>query len=150
MTMSNPRIIRFTVGVIALTILLWAAAEWFAAKKLIEGVPSYLMEILLLLSVSTVVIFYFLQKMKATEPLDFVKNFLLSVVLKILLSGVFVFILIKLDPAGANTNAIFFMISYLFFTGYEVIVLTKKKNAEWMLTAILSYELYQNAFCYEL
>jgi hypothetical protein len=128
--MNSPKMIRFTVGVAALAILLWAATKWFAMKGLIEGVPSYLLEILVLLSISTVVIFYFLQKMKATDPLDFVKNFLLSVVLKILLSGVFVFILIKLDPAGANTNAIFFMISYLFFTSYEVIVLTKKKNEE--------------------
>lgn len=124
------KINRFILGVIALAILLWASAQWFAMKGLIDRVPSYWLEILLLLSISTIVIFYFLQKMKATEPLDFVKNFLLSVVLKILLSGVFVFILIKLDPPSANANAIFFMISYLFFTGYEVIVLTKKKNAE--------------------
>jgi hypothetical protein len=124
------KINRFILGVIALTILLWAAAQWFAMMGLIDTMPSYWLEILLLLSVSTIAIFYFLQKMKATEPLDFVKNFLLSVVLKILLSGVFVFILIKLDPAGATANALFFMISYLFFTSYEVIVLTKKKNAE--------------------
>jgi hypothetical protein len=124
------KMIRFILGTIALTILLWAATQWFAIKGLIDGLPSYLLEVLLLLSVSTIVIYYFLQKMKTTEPLDFVKNFLLSVVLKILLSGAFVFILIKLDPAGANTNAVFFMISYLFFTAYEIIVLTKKKNAE--------------------
>ncbi len=121
---------RFILGVIVLTISLWAATQWFVLKGLIDGFPSHLVEILLLLSISTIVIFYFLQKMKATEPLDFVKNFLLSVVLKILLSGAFVFILIKLNPAGANANAIFFMISYLFFTAYEIIVLTKKKNAE--------------------
>jgi hypothetical protein len=128
--MNKNEMVKFTAGTFALAILIWAATQWFALKGLIDGLPSYLVEILVLLLVSTVIIFYFLQKMKATEPLDFVKNFLLSVVLKILLSGVFVFILIKLDPAGANTNAIFFMISYLFFTGYEVIVLTKKKNAE--------------------
>jgi hypothetical protein len=122
--------IRFTIGALVLAILLWATTHWVAMKGLIDDVPSYELGILLLLSVSTIVIFYLLQKMKITEPLDFVKNFLLSVVLKILLSGVFVFILIKLDPAGANTNALFFMISYLLFTGYEVIVLTKKKNAE--------------------
>ncbi len=126
----NMKINRFILGVIALFILLWAATQWFAMKGLIDEVPSYCLEILLLLSIGTIVIFYFLQKMKATEPLDFIKNFLLSVVLKILLSGVFIFILIKLDPTGATANAIFFMISYLFFTGYEVIVLTKKKNAE--------------------
>jgi hypothetical protein len=124
------KINRFIWGVTALAILLWVSAQWFAMKGLIDAIPSYWLEILLLLSISTIVIFYFLQKMRATEPLDFVKNFLLSVVLKILLSGVFVFILIKLDPAGANANALFFMISYLFFTGYEVIVLTQKKNAE--------------------
>ncbi len=121
---------RFVVGVIALAILLWAATQWLATKGLISEVPSYLLEILLLLSISTIVIFYFLEKMKANEPLDFVKNYLLSVILKILLSGAFIFILIKLDPVRANSNAIFFMISYLFFTGYEVTVLTKKKNAE--------------------
>jgi CDP-diglyceride synthetase len=124
------KISRFVLGVVALAVLLWASAQWFAMKGLIDAIPSYWLEILLLLSISTIVIFYFLQKMNATEPLDFVKNFLLSVVLKILLSGVFVFILIKLDPVRANGNALFFMISYLFFTGYEVIVLTKKKNAE--------------------
>jgi hypothetical protein len=112
------KINRFILGVIALTILLWAAAQWFAMMGLIDTMPSYWLEILLLLSVSTIAIFYFLQKMKAAEPLDFVK------------SGVFIFILIKLDPAGATANALFFMISYLFFTSYEVIVLTKKKNAE--------------------
>ena len=121
---------RFILGVITVAFLLWVATQWFAMKGLIDDVPSYQVEILSLLSISTVVIFYFLQKMKATEPLDFVKNFLLSVILKILLSGVFVFILIKLDPAGANANALLFMIGYLFFTGYEVVVLTKKKNTE--------------------
>jgi hypothetical protein len=128
--MSNPKMVRFTIGVIAMAILLWSATLFFAMEGWIDGVPSYSVEILLLLSISTILIFHVLQKMKAAEPLDFVKNFLLSIVLKILLSGVFVFVLLKLNPIGSGANAIFFMISYLFFTGYETIVLTREKNAE--------------------
>lgn len=122
--------VRFTIGVTAMAILLWGATQLFALNRWMNGVPSFSVEILLLLSVGTVTVFYFLQKVKANHPLDFVKNFLLSVVLKILLSGVFIFILMRLDSARASINAVFFLISYLFFTSYEVLVLTKKKNRE--------------------
>lgn len=121
---------RFILVTIVLIVLIWVSAQWLATKGWMGGIPSFALEILLFLSMSTILIFYFLQKTKANEPLDFVRAFLLSVVLKILLGGVFVFILIKLDPVNATTNAIFFMICYLLFTGYEVMVLTKKKNAE--------------------
>lgn len=84
----------------------------------------------MLLSLSTILIYYFLQKMKSADPVDFIRNFLLTVVLKLILSGIFIIILIKLDPTGANANALFFMISYFLFTACEITVLTLKKNAE--------------------
>jgi hypothetical protein len=118
------------ISVVALAVLLWAATNWLIARALIQKAPSYLLEVLLFLSTSTVIVFYFLQKTKTTEPLDFVKNFLLSVILKILLGALFIFILMRLDSASAYANALFFMISYLLFTGYEVAVLMKRKNLE--------------------
>jgi hypothetical protein len=54
----------------------------------------------------------------------------MSVVLKIIFSGVAIVILSKLDPAGANSNAVFYLCCYGAFTGLEVVVLYKQKNKE--------------------
>ena len=128
--MIKSKLGLFISLVIAVAGSLWISTRWLSAKGLIDRIPSYILEILTLLSLSTVLIYYFLQKVKSVDPVDFIRNFLLTVVLKLILSGVFIIILIKLDPTGANANALFFMISYLIFTTCEITVLTLKKNAE--------------------
>jgi hypothetical protein len=123
------KLVRFSVGVAILTVLVFVGTRWASQVELIVT-PSFIIPILLLLSSSTIIIFYFLQKIKSPDSFDFVKGFLLSIVLKLLVSIGLLVVLFFLDPTGINTNAVFFMISYLIFTSYETIVLMKRKNAE--------------------
>jgi len=79
--------------------------------------PSFLFLILGVLTAATWPVYFFLQ---STKSEDLVKNYLLTIVLKLLSGGVFIFILLYKDKSGADANAIFFMIAYLLFTGLEV------------------------------
>ena len=95
--------------------------QWFA-------MPSFSLEILLTLFMTTSVIFWFLSR-PASAP-SFTARYLLSIVCKMLLCGIFVLILIFRDKAGANANAALFIIAYLLFTALEVGFLFKKINCE--------------------
>ena len=105
-------------------LLAWGARQFSG-----EQPPTYMNEILLVLSISTFVIFYLLRGIKGKHPEKFVTNYLLSTVLKILLGGIFVFVILKLDPPAANSNALFFMVSYLFYTVLEIVALVRIKTA---------------------
>jgi hypothetical protein len=88
------------------------------------------MEILLFFALTTVLVYFVLHKITLADPTEFVRTFLMSVVLKIIISGVAIVILLKLDPAGANSNAVFYLGCYGAFTALEVVVLYKQKNEE--------------------
>ncbi len=105
-------------------LLAWGARQFSEDQQ-----PSYISEILLVLAISTFVIFYLLKGIKSKHPEKFVTNYLLSIVLKILLGGIFVFVILKLDPPAANSNALFFMVSYLFYTVLEIVALVRIRTA---------------------
>ena len=79
--------------------------------------PSFLILILGVLAIATWLVYFFIQKMKQE---DLVKNYLLTIVLKLLAGGIFIFILLYKDKSGADANALLFMVAYLLFTGLEV------------------------------
>ena len=79
--------------------------------------PSFLILILTVLTSATWLIYFFIQRANRE---DFIRNYLLTIVLKLLAGGIFIFILLFIDKPGANANAIFFMTIYLVFTGLEV------------------------------
>ncbi len=92
--------------------------------------PSFLQATLVIMTASTALIFLFLSRTNPRQPLDFVRNFMLTLVLKIILSGFYVFVFLRLDPAAANANVTFFIVNYFLFTAYEVAWFVVKKNAE--------------------
>ena len=128
--MKNKNVGFFAVTVALITFVLWGTTSLLVSFAWIEKAPSFLGVILWVLSVSTLLIYYLLQRMKPADSMDFVKNFLLSIVLKLIISGILIMILINLDSAGANGNALFFMISYLVFTSAEVTAIYLKKSKE--------------------
>lgn len=79
--------------------------------------PSFLILILTVLALATWVVYFFILK---TKPADFVRNYVLTIVLKLLVGGVFISILLYIDKPAADANAILFMTAYLLFTGLEV------------------------------
>jgi hypothetical protein len=120
---------RFLVLLVGLSLVIYFLVEQLANMELIER-PSYLVSTIAVLLVSTFIAFYFLGRSRPSHPLDFVKNYLLSVVLKIMFGGVYVFAIMRFDMPSANANAIFFLICYFIFTALQVTALTIKKNAE--------------------
>ncbi|MFN8890646.1 MAG: hypothetical protein ACK5WF_24520 [Cyclobacteriaceae bacterium] len=120
---------RFLVGLIGMALIVMAVTLFLIQAGVIAS-PSFLAVTLLVMMVSTALIFLFLERTHPRQPLDFVRNFMLTVVLKIVLSGFYVFVFLRLDPAAANANVSFFIVNYFLFTAYEVTWFAIKKNAE--------------------
>jgi len=112
----NKNLIAFTIALVLLTLLTGLVSVQFMR-------PSFLIWILTGLAVTTWVVYFFMQRKNRA---DFVTNYLLTIVLKLLFGGIFIFILFYLDKTGADANATLFMAAYLLLTGLEVGFLFKK------------------------
>jgi hypothetical protein len=106
----NKNLLVFTGALMALTIVTALVTAQFAN-------PSFLILILTVLALGTWLVYFFIQR---TNREDFIRNYLLTIVMKLLAGGVFILILLYIDKPGANANAILFMAAYLLFTGLEV------------------------------
>ena len=99
--------------------LLLVGLGWVAQ---LIAISSFTFVILGSVAVATWAIYFLMMK---TDAENRVKNYLLSIVLKLLAGGIFISVLIVLDKPHADTNAIFFMITYFLFTTLEVAFLPK-------------------------
>ena len=114
----NRNLIAFTFSLIALMMLTSWGIIQFAS-------PSYLYLIVSLLTLATFIAYFFMEKTKSE---NFIRNYLLSIVLKLLAGGIFIFAIIYVDLDHAEPNAISFMIVYLMLTALEVGFLFRKFN----------------------
>ena len=112
----NKNLVAFTVCLIFLSVLVSWAAVQFAS-------PSYLFLIVGMLALATFIVYFFIER---TESENFIKNYLLTIVLKLLAGGIFISVIIYTDLESAESNAISFMAAYLLFTVLEVAFLFKK------------------------
>ena len=117
--------IRFTIAIFFISALLYFVVQygvshaWFAA-------PSFQYEIVGFLALATLAFYIYLLKRISKKPEDFVSAFILTLVLRFLLFAGFMMTLIFIDKAGANSNALFFMVVYVIFTVTEVAFLYRK------------------------
>jgi len=86
--------------------------------------PSFFYQTLIFLVFSTGLIYRYLYK--ASRPEFFVQLYLLTMAVKILAYGVYAYIMISKDAAGAALNVVFFMITYFCFTALEITFLYRK------------------------
>ena len=112
----NKGLLIFTVALLLLTATTGAVTLQFTH-------PSFLLLILSSLAATTWLVFFFMQR---TKHEDFIKNYLLTIVLKLLVGGIFIFILIYADEPGAEANALLFMVAYFLLTALEVGFLFKR------------------------
>jgi uncharacterized membrane protein (DUF2068 family) len=98
-----------------ITFLLGWGAQWVALT------PSFALEILLGLSITTLLIFFLLKQVSLARPQTFVMFYLFSIFTKFLCGGVAVFVILLFDKTSANSNAVFFLICYVAFTSLEVV-----------------------------
>jgi drug/metabolite transporter (DMT)-like permease len=117
-------LIRFAA--VLLGIALGVASLMILAVKLawLEYLPSYFAQSLAVLTIFTLVIYRYLDRVN--DPGTFVQLYLLSMAVKLLAYGAYVVLMIDDDKAGANRNAIFFLILYVVFTAVEVAFLHHK------------------------
>jgi hypothetical protein len=92
-----------------------------------ELVPSYGIEIVLPLAITTSLIFFFLQRIKMGSPQKFIQSYLLSITVKMILGCLLILIIIFMDRAGAFGNALLFILYYFWLTGIEIFFLLKVK-----------------------
>jgi hypothetical protein len=114
----NKNLLIFSICLVVLTISMGLGALQFTS-------PSFLKLILIALSVATWLVYFFMERAN-TE--NFIRNYLLTIVIKLLAGGIFIFTIIYADMDGAESNAITFMAAYLLFTVLEVGFLFKKFN----------------------
>lgn len=116
-------LISLSLGTILLIFTLWGGTYldwWFF--------PSFWKEIVFFLFFITLIITNYLFKLRKKQPQAFVQFYLFSITLKIVAGLGFVFLLIWKAPAEVRGNVGLFIISYLLFTGLEVIFLMSKGN----------------------
>lgn len=114
---------RFFAALILTTIVVGLAV--YAADGLgILQAPSFFLPTLLLLLVSTAIIFRYLHK--ADSGAFFVQMYLLTMALKVLAYGAYNLVMILRDKASAVENVVFFMATYFIFTVLEIGFLHRK------------------------
>lgn len=110
-----------------LTIAALYAAVFFGSREQVWTVaPSFSIEIILFLGLSTIVIYFFLTR-HSVSP-SFTQAYLVSMVLKMLSHAAFILVIILSDKAGAVANALLFLVAYLLFTALEVSFLFHRIN----------------------
>ncbi|MEQ9592829.1 MAG: hypothetical protein RLN86_09535 [Cyclobacteriaceae bacterium] len=112
---------RFSLVIATMAILTVMIGAWA-----FEVLPSYFYQTLVLVTIGTVGIYFYLVEVKKERPTYFTQLYILTLFVKILAYGAYVLIVVWDDPKGADMNALFFMILYFFFTAAEVYFLYKK------------------------
>ncbi len=116
--------IRFLLVVVVLT---GAMVAW--ALTLFDVPPTWYIPIVAFLAITTSLVYLFLQRPQNADPEKFTRLYLLSITVKILVACVFVIVFVLSDRAGADYNAVFFLVGYVLFTAAEVIFLLVKASA---------------------
>jgi hypothetical protein len=118
--------LRFLAALIVLTLLL--AGGVLGARQLgwLTALPSFFFEILVFVSLTTLVLYSYLYKMPSGK--QFVQFYLLTMILRLLGYGAFAFVIIILDRPGAAENSLFFIVTYAAFMALETIFLYRKSR----------------------
>ena len=80
--------------------------------------PSFLMETTLFLFLVTLVIYRYLYNLK--DPQFFTTIYLATLAFKILIYGGYTVAIILLDRQGSVENVLYFLVTYMLFTAFEV------------------------------
>ena len=110
----------FTGAILLVVSLLWLGivkGAWGAQQ------PSYALELLAALAVTTVLIFYYLLQWVRKQPQLFTQFYLLTIAMKLLGYGALIAFVVIDDPAGAIPNVVLFLLTYVLFTFLEVLFL---------------------------
>jgi hypothetical protein len=114
---------RFFVTLVIATFTIVAATLILRELQLLEMLPSFFWQTVILLFVTTGVIFLYLYQ---ADEKNFITLYLLTMIVKLLAYVGYNFIVIYQSKAGATANVVFFMVTYFVFTLLEIIFLYPK------------------------
>lgn len=117
---------RFVIILTLVAIGVWLGLKLSVSQNWISDTPSFSIEILLLLFITTLVIYYKLIRVKEGS---FVQLYLLSMAVKIVAYASFNLIMVLKDKPGALGNVLFFMLIYALFTVLEITFLYRRFSA---------------------
>lgn len=109
---------------IGITVAILAGTIWLISPfPGLSGTPTFIWETLAFLGFLTVTLFALIRR---AAPELFIQFYLLSMVLKLILGGVFIFVVIYHDRPNAIPNAVGFLVIYVVFTVIEIAFLYRK------------------------
>ena len=114
---------RFFIVLTIAALAVWLGLEVSVSRNWIEDAPSFSVEIVILLFVSTLVIYY---RLIRVQEHTFVQFYLLSMAVKILAYAAFNLLMVLKDKPGANANVLFFLLVYILFTVLEIAFLYQR------------------------
>jgi hypothetical protein len=113
-------VLKFILTLSAVTLAILFSALWG-----IERQPAFLYQTLIFLFLTTIGLFRFLLKTKEERPDYFVQLFLLTLVIKLIASSVYLFIMVQ-SLAQPASDVVFFMATYILFTALEIAFLYRR------------------------
>lgn len=93
-----------------------------------ETLPAFFYQTLIFLFITTAGLFRFLYKTKQERPDYFVQLYLLTMVVKLVAYGVYLFIIVTSLPDRAVTDVVYFLGVYFVFTAIEIGFLYRHVN----------------------
>jgi hypothetical protein len=100
------------------------AGVWLGSAYGLFTLPSFYVHSLCFLLFSSGLSFSILHK--SGNPSNFLRLYLLSTTLKLILYSAYNLVTIYLDRAAASANVLFFMVTYFMFTALETIFLYRE------------------------
>jgi len=117
-------LIRFFLSLASVALLLVIGAWAMVDQAWIKSLPSFFFQTLALLLFGTGLLFVYLYRFG--QPSLFIQLYLLSMIVKLLAYGAYIFFMIIEDRTEALQNVIWFMLLYFIFTILEVFFLHRK------------------------
>jgi hypothetical protein len=113
-------VLKFILTLSAVALIILCLTLWG-----IENRPPFLYQTLIFLFLTTIGLYRFLLKTKEERPDYFVQLYLLTLVVKLIASSVYLFIMAQ-SQAEPAIDVVFFMAVYIVFTGLEIAFLYKR------------------------
>jgi len=111
-----------TALIIYLSVYFFDALEWLAAM------PSYTLLIVTILFFITTLVYNYIERFAAQGPEAVTRFYLLSIVLKLIAGCSLISVLAINDQENAFGNTLLFLVSYILFTGVEVVFLLRLRK----------------------
>ena len=117
--------LRFLISIV-ITGMLLGWVTWFGSQQAWWSLPTYWTEILFFVMFMTVLVYYNLNKLTASQLEAFTQFYLLSIVLKMVGGLTLITFIVWDNPTSAIGNVSLFIVSYLILTILEVFFLLRR------------------------